>query len=507
MSTTLTTDDDFEPQERGSVSNDGTLDDEWTFTENSIKDPNDVVASFPNATMQQQYPSASIANRDEDDVGVPSNIVVELPSSMSSNTTNQVRGSSKAVEFIRNGGDVDDTESLGVASRTTVTSSVLHQFERLNTDDGSITDTPTAVNQNGNNEELDKEKQPTVCDVRNSDRHSCWNSASSSNKWSTLEEQQRYRESGRNPYGNSDCSVSTWDTSVGGGGYSAHNMNRAVVTQAMMNDDDDQTTGAMSTISGFDIISLNGTSSQRACHNCTLLNPYESLFCEVCNAALQPNPCPDADAILAQQLQDEENKYAFSIVQSKETKRKSIFTEQPLLIQAQEFKKDIYDFMNEFKNRDSVTSFLENDKIGYYVVPEVSTVILASQFIETMTSNHRMGKNADVLIRYCVTPKLDGLYYDKINENAFPSNSKFSLHFALALENRCEPLDAMSLGVIPEDTAVDSAVPKSVRTSSYASSRKLSDNLGWIAAIVKGDETTDNWNHLDQCYTIDEIRI
>ena len=359
-------------------------------------------------------------------------------------------------------------------------------------------------------EKNDAEKPPTMYEMRNSDRRTCSSSrTSNSNQWSTTGEQQRYRESGRNHYGaNTNSSVSTWDASlVGGkGGSSVDHTNIAVVVTADTNEDNDDHTATVSitdadsTISAFEIISLNGTSSQRACQVCTLLNRYESRFCEACDASLHHNPCPDADTTLAQELQDEENKYEFSMVQLKETtpKHTGLFIKQPLIVQSREFKKDVFHFVNAFKNRTTVSSLLENDTIGYNVVPEVSMVILASRFIETLISNHRKGKNADVLIRYCVTPKLDGLFHEKIKENAFPPNSTFSLYFELALQHPCEKYDTRTLGVIPENVTVAPVVAK---LSKYTSSASLSENLGWIAAIVKGDDTTDVWDESDKCYT------
>jgi hypothetical protein len=381
-------------------------------------------------------------------------------------------------------------------------------MEHLNTNDASVADIPSVVNLEKNGTDKEEVKEPTICDVRNSDLRSCSvHSNSSSNKWSIVDEQQRYRESGQNRYGNTDASVSSWDTSVAD---SVGPTSRAVVvpTTARKNDDDDddQTTvsitGASSTICGFDIISLNGTSSQRACQNCTLLNRYDSLFCEACATPLQSNPCPDADAILAQQLQDEENKYAFSLVKSKETKRKSMFVKQPLIVQAREFKKDVYCFVNEFKNCKTVSSLLKNDTIGYELLPEVSMVILASRFIETMTTNHRLGKNADVLIRYCVTPKWGGQFRDSVKENAFPPNSFFSLDFGLALRSRNEHFNTWGLGAIPEDVVINPTNSTPMKPLNNAPCTALKDNIGWIAAIVKGDDTTDHWNHLDKCYTI-----
>ena len=214
MRTTSTVDDDFEPVERIHVptDNNGTsdADDEWTTTESSILDPNNAMTSPRNNTaMQQRHPpSPSITKRDDDEnfgVGVPGNVVVvELLPSMSTNTTNEVGSSCsnnlEVMEFIKNGGDFDDTESLGMASRATVTSSVLHQFELLNTKgEYSVTDIPTVVvHHNGTTEDLERPvKQPTICDVTNSDRRSCSTSTSSSNNWSIVEEQQRYLESGQ----------------------------------------------------------------------------------------------------------------------------------------------------------------------------------------------------------------------------------------------------------------------------------------------------------------------
>ena len=174
MRTTSTVDDDFEPVERIHVptDNNGTsdADDEWTTTESSILDPNNAMTSSRNNTaMQQRHPpSPSLSKRDDDEnfgVDVPGNVVVvDLLPSMSTNTTSNVCGSCnnnlEVMEFIKNGGDFDDTESLGMASRATVTSSVLHQFELLNTNEEySVSDIPTVVvNHNGTTEDLGDRK-------------------------------------------------------------------------------------------------------------------------------------------------------------------------------------------------------------------------------------------------------------------------------------------------------------------------------------------------------------
>jgi hypothetical protein len=494
---TITTDDDFETVEHVHLPNDDALDDEWTMTGNSIQGKTDV-------QDRQQYLIPSIAQGDDDQIGVPENVVeVKLSPSMSPSATNDSTRNTnlKVIEFIQNEGEVNDSESFGMASPASVTLTNLHQWVYLKKKDGSLTNTPTGMKHSKKNEDLNKAQKLSIYDVRNSDRRSCSAGSSSSNKWSIAEEQQRYRESGQ-----------TWGTSVASSvAYSVATTNHAVAASVSCKKKDDNKKNvnvmkANSTISGFDVVSLNDTSSQRPCHNCTQLNQYENLFCGACNTALQPNLCPNADALLAKQLQDKEYKYrySFSLIHLKETKPKSVFVKQPLIVQSREFTEGIHNFMNDFKNLETDSSFLKTDKVGFDVLPEVSMVILASRFIETIIANHRSAKNADVLIRYCVTPKTEVLFQDKVKDNAFPPNSVFSLHFPLALQHQSAPIDTTVLGVIPNDTTtIDPTEPKPAPPANYTSSTPLSNSFGWIAAIVKGDDTSDVWNvSTDTCYTI-----
>ena len=470
---TLASDDDFEVVARNEVMvpNDA-VEDGWTVTEH-------------NSTTRRRM------NDDVNEETVPRNVVVvELPPSMNLKSIVDTNDS-EAVLGKKGDGD-DENESLGMASRggTTIASSVIHRFEQCRTTDGSVakirTDRENDINDDENNNDEAK-PPPTTRDLKNSDRRS--DDDKSSRKWTMVGKQPRPKQN------SDDSSVSTWESGGGGGGggYISNDDQRSTVS----------ITGANSTISGFDIISLNGTSSQRACPICTLLNQNEDWFCAACGASLIPNPCPDTDAMLAQQLQAEEDKYAFATIQKKETKRKQLFVQQPLIVQSREFKKDIYRFMNEFHHRETTSSILQNDKVGYDVLPEVSMVILASRFIETMTKNLRQGKNADVLIRYCVTPKLDGLFHRTIQENAFPANSVFSLHFPLAVKHQYTPNGTGSLDVIPEENAIAYRVRglRPVQKPFPTSTKRLSDHLGWIAAIVKGDDTADVWHDDDTCHT------
>ena len=70
------------------------------------------------------------------------------------------------------------------------------------------------------------------------------------------------------------------------------------------------TVASSSIISGFDVLSLNG-SSHRQCRRCTFLNNKENTLCFVCDNALVANPCLDVDQQIALNLQRKEEQDVF----------------------------------------------------------------------------------------------------------------------------------------------------------------------------------------------------
>jgi len=63
----------------------------------------------------------------------------------------------------------------------------------------------------------------------------------------------------------------------------------------------DTDTDSISIVSGFDILTVNGSVVLK-CHRCTFLNPNHSPACEMCHAALVANPFPMVDHQLAKQM-------------------------------------------------------------------------------------------------------------------------------------------------------------------------------------------------------------
>jgi RNA polymerase subunit RPABC4/transcription elongation factor Spt4 len=451
---------------------------------------------------------------------IPSNILVDI-SSMS--CMNQNHGLPKDDGSIQSTG----TWNTCTARSTTTETSILSKFQRLETNSVTKRSKIPLDKKNDENISVTTETTGVVDDDDDKKPAARQDDDETKNQWSIVDWNQRLKCRGRKNrmvHENDADSVSTWNTSVDDS-YSYHHIRPTSVGATTKhhggddNDDETSSVAASSTITGFDLVSLNGTSYQRACHRCTFINESKALFCVECGMTLQNNPYVNVDEMIAQQLQNEENKFATKLVEQQEHKRKHMFIQETLLVQSQIFTDDVYHFYNNFKltvkqtatkatSSSPSTTELDNDNeifenenlmVGYSILPEHCMVMLASRMIEKTMAYYRTGKkDVSIKIRYCYTPKLLLDAYRHTTENGFPSNTRFSLNIDTALGAaktffvNCimGNVNRRALGAIPEDEdVVEPQGNMSMLNGCYGES----SYLGWIALLVKCGPYKEEW--------------
>jgi hypothetical protein len=317
---------------------------------------------------------------------------------------------------------------------------------------------------------------------------------------------------------NSDAdSFSSWNTSVG------------ECVSIAEGGNDVTSVAASSTISGFDLISVGG-SKQHACPRCTFVNENLCSVCDVCGFALEANPCLETDALLAQQMQEQENRSAFKTVERDEAERQRLLQGGSLFVQSQTLTQDILRYLEGFKKRTVARNAktvdpTKQDIVGFEILPEHSMLILASRFIERVMKQQKESKHLGIFVRYHFLPKMNGLSLDRLRHEGFLPDSVFSVNADDALDATMDSSTytfgahrSVPLASIPEDRGVDEETvlrrgseygnPSSAQRVPLARERPfmkpVQDQmmyLGCIAAIVKGYDSRDDWKDDDTCIT------
>ncbi|CAB9514845.1 expressed unknown protein [Seminavis robusta] len=236
---------------------------------------------------------------------------------------------------------------------------------------------------------------------------------------------------------------------------------------------DDESVAASSTISGFDLISLNGTSKKK-CKTCSFLNGSTITICEGCSLALVANPCLTFDEKLARQLQHNEEQEAYQALLQEEKKRKNL-NQQPILVRARTLADDIISALNR------CLSSKQREDVAFSALPHASLTILASRFIECVDQflvpdhHQSIGSELPIKLCYCFTEKASWRM-TQIRQDGFGSNAAFGS----TPEAACKAFKAHPrLPGLP-------SIPENCTSNLWNRNVVPSETHGWIAVIVSG---------------------
>jgi hypothetical protein len=238
---------------------------------------------------------------------------------------------------------------------------------------------------------------------------------------------------------------------------------------------EDSVAAAGSTISGFDLISLNG-SSQKQCQKCSYLNGPEENICLGCTLALVANPNLNVDEKMAQYLQQREEELAFTDVVSQEKKRDSL-GQQPILVRALTLASDVLSVVTACRLDVPFRQDIGPHVTGFCALMEANLTVLTSRFIERLDEFAADGFKG-VEIAYCFTNK-DAWRMTQIRQDGFGPNCQFASTPQLAYTN-CP----LAIGYGKNKCRYGGGMP-TIQES------KTAPDLGWIVAIGKGDGADD----------------
>ena len=188
-------------------------------------------------------------------------------------------------------------------------------------------------------------------------------------------------------------------------------------------DDDTASVANSSTISGFDLISLNG-SCQKQCKLCSFLNKDCDTFCKGCDLPLVANPSLTADEKLAAYLQKQEEEEAFLDLLRKEKKRDWL-GQQPVLFRAQTLANDILTVVKCCQLTMPYAKTVEAERTGFSALPQANLAVLASRFIDYVDEfGGQMYDSYQIKLCYCYTSK-DACRMQQIRQDGFGPNFKF----------------------------------------------------------------------------------
>ena len=236
------------------------------------------------------------------------------------------------------------------------------------------------------------------------------------------------------------------------------------------------TVASSSIISGFDVLSLNG-SSHRRCRRCTFLNNEESTFCLACDLALVANPCLDMDQQIAINLQRKEEEAAFETLRCEEKKRKTLY-QRTIFGQASILATDVQARVDTAKCRGVAT----------FSIPDLT--LHASRFI-----NHWLHQQNEILQQQnaqqrptvYLTYHFSSIGFNQVRVLGLRNFGFVSENMQAAYSNGLEQ-------VLPSQQQVETAVlPRSpaLYTIPEVENAEIvdgTDKLGWIVATIGGGE-------------------
>ena len=231
-----------------------------------------------------------------------------------------------------------------------------------------------------------------------------------------------------------------------------------------------------SIVSGFEILSLNG-SSHRRCRRCTFLNNEESTFCLACGIALVANPCLDMDQQIAINLQRKEEEAAFETLRCEEKKRKTLY-QRTIFGQASILATDVQARVDTAKCRGVAT----------FSIPDLT--LHASRFI-----NHWLHQQNEILQQQnaqqrptvYLTYHFSSIGFNQVRVLGLRNFGFVSENMQAAYSNGLEQ-------VLPSQQQVETAVlPRSpaLYTIPEVENAEIvdgTDKLGWIVATIGGGE-------------------
>jgi len=237
---------------------------------------------------------------------------------------------------------------------------------------------------------------------------------------------------------------------------------------------------ASSTISGFDILSLNTGESKRSCHRCTFLNSGKDGICGGCGVALIANPFPDADEQVARNLQEREEAMALQQLQIEEKKRKTM-SEETILVRSQILANDILSFVQNCQKTEGGD--------GIDTIQKESLVILASRFIERMDrANMESGK---LQIVYHFSEKMESRMR-QIRQDSLGPYASVSTNIDAAYNQNGKYCKYSCLSTIPEDKQEPNCLGWIVAAVDYPGSQaktvKVSSGCATVRPIINSDE-------------------
>jgi len=221
------------------------------------------------------------------------------------------------------------------------------------------------------------------------------------------------------------------------------------------------TISASSVISGFDILSLNGT-SKYSCRRCTFFNPEKCTICKGCGAALVANPCFGIDEQIALNLHQHEEHDAFQRLCELEIKRNNL-----PIISLLEQSNILVDDIRTCIGTAACT--------GIETLPAIDLRLHTSSFIEDFKVHH----NSNIKIGYYFSSKFNiPMGYNSIRLNGF--SGFFRIHQDVESAYRQEQ----------EDPRFD----KLFSINENLSFTEEINKLGWIVAMF---EEPNNQGQLD----------
>lgn len=259
----------------------------------------------------------------------------------------------------------------------------------------------------------------------------------------------------------------------------------AAYPKSTSGDDDDNSIAAGSTISGFDMISLGGT-TKKQCKRCSFLNKRCDNICKGCDAALVANPMLSADEQLARHLQQQEEQEAFKDIVCEERKRTSL-GKQPLLFRAQTLADDIVAVAESYQMPHNHKK-VEGEKkasMRFQTLPAASLAILASRFIDYFDE---LSPPKKIDVCFCYTDDKPGRM-TQIRQDGFGPNSKFGSDAEGAFEAFKRKHRTRYLATViesePDDQRVNDEGPTIITSPPKAESWVPPNTKGWIAVVVQ----------------------
>lgn len=220
---------------------------------------------------------------------------------------------------------------------------------------------------------------------------------------------------------------------------------------------------ASSTISGFDLISLNG-SSKKACKLCSFLNDRNASICLGCNMALVPNPCMDCDKEVAHHLQNKVEEYARAQQRQLNLKRASLASAS-LFVRSQCLVDDI-----ESVHRSAMDFSRQG---GICSLPLPALRLLTSRFLDAIRSPTDPNELPFTLC-YCFTQvnNVNTIFRDGFGSMSFFGSTPEVASWVYRARNKNATLGTISEDYEEENSnTISQIVPKNA--------------TGWIVAIVK----------------------